>query len=287
MTAGAALMTGAAGYLGRRVAARLAAQGWVVHAILRPSSKRDGLPSMQVHEIEDVYACEAIVRSVAPNAVIHVAAPTAKANVRDVIEAAVGLPAALAAGAEALASPPRMVETGSWWEWDENGAHGPVNLYAAAKTAGRETLAQAARRGRISLASVILHDVYGPSDWRRKLLPRLLDAAQTGETVAMTDGWQTLDWIHVDDAAAAVLATLNAATDATPQIFAAGAERMTLRDVVATIIAQGGRLTADWGALPAPIHQRARPGASFPPPPGWAAQRKLSDHIASELAAQL
>lgn len=277
-----ALITGATGFLGQATVRAAQDAGWTLHAALRSG---DAPPGVAAVPIADAYAAEAAMRAIQPDVVLHLAAPLATADARTIVEAAVGLPTALAAGAEACASPPVVVETASWWEWDEAGAHAPLNAYAAAKSAGRALLAQAHRRGTLRLVSLIIHDLYGPKDPRPKLLPKLLAAARMGEAVPMTEGRQVIDWLHVDDAADAVLGAAQAApaTGARPALFAASAERRDIRAVVDLIQAAGGRLDPQWGALPTPAHARARPGDVAPPPPGWTPRRRLGDHIATTL----
>lgn len=279
-----ALITGATGFLGRATAEAAREAGWTMHATIRSGSPPPGASAVP---IADAYDVEAAMRAVRPDVVLHLAAPPADADAQTIVEAAVGLPAAIAAGAETCATPPVVVETASWWEWDQDGAHAPLNAYAAGKAAGRGMLAQAHRRGALRLVSLIIHDLYGPDDPRPKLLPALLAAARRGDAIALTEGRQVLDWLHVEDAAAAVLAAARAAPgpDAPPALFSAAAERFDLRTIADLINAVGGRLAPQWGARPQPAHARRRPTDVAPPPPAWAPQRRLAGFIGASLAA--
>lgn len=292
MSAGAepVLVTGATGYLGHRLVRSLLERGERVAALVRPCSRLERLPT----DVEPVLAATAmeaaaVVRRVAPRGIVHCAAPPATAPLPDILDAAVALPAALAEGARGLAVPPILVEIGSWWEWDEAGRPIPANAYAAAKTAGRAMLAAAAGAGALRLASLIPHDIYGPADWRGKVLDRMVAAAREGAYLSATPGRQVLDWVHVDDVIGAILDRLDAGaggTGAAMSVHALGHERLSLRDVAALISKIVGPITVAWGAVDYPPHQRMAPGVPHPPPPNWRPTRRLADHLRDLVAGE-
>lgn len=277
------LVTGATGYLGSRLVRTLLERGECVAAVVRPGSHLDRLAA-DAEPVLIATAMEAstVVRRVAPRGIVHCAAPPATAPLPDVLDAAVALPAALAEGARGLPRPPTLVELGSWWEWDEVGRPIPANSYAAAKTAGRAMLAAAAGAGALRLASLIPHDIYGPDDWRGKVLDQMVAAAREGAHLSATPGRQVLDWVHVDDVIGAILDRLDAGTFGTGaaiSLHALGHERLSLRDVAALISKIVGPITVAWGAVDYPPNQRMAPGVPHPPPPDWRPTRTLVEHL--------
>lgn len=279
----AILVTGATGYLGHRLVRALIARGDRVLALVRPDSDRSKLPpTVEPILCPQGFAAEAIVARTAPRAIVHAAAPPPSADLATILDAAVTLPSALAAGAEAAPVTPLTVELGSWWEWDAAGLAIPANRYAAAKTAGRAMLTAAAGSGHLHLRSLILHDVYGPQDWRGKLLDRMIAAARDGTRLPATPGYQILDWVHVDDVIAAILTALDepiSDTSAPISAWAIGHERLSLRAVAALVAEKIGPLAIDWGAIDYPAFQRMAPNVPLAALPNWRPRRRLADTL--------
>jgi nucleoside-diphosphate-sugar epimerase len=80
---------------------------------------------------------------------------------------------------------------------------------------------------------------YGPGEPAERLVPSVIRGIVNGNPVDCTDGSQVRDFLYVDDAAAALVALLDARADGTFNI--GSGTGMTLREVVAVITAQLGR----------------------------------------------
>lgn len=193
------VLTGATGFIGRHLQARLLAQGLPVRALVRPRSRN----LAQLHP-----ACEALQVALDDNAALT----RALADARAVIYAAGSVRGARpehfhqanVAGVErtaqalaALAEPPPLLLLSSL-----AASRPELSDYAASKAAGERALAR-----HPGLPWTILRPpaVYGPGD--REMLP-LLVWIRRGVMLVPGPAGQRLSLLHVEDLAAAALAWL-------------------------------------------------------------------------------
>ena len=281
------LLTGATGYVGAHTARVALERGLEVHALVRPGSATDRLPPGVVrHELDGSYASvERAVAATTPDACIHLAAMVQPRPTPDEARAMLDAGPLLAVHlAEALTSAgggaerPAVVSAGTYWEFAQDGSYAPNSLYAATKRATHDLLAAYVPRG-LRAITLVLFDVYGPDDWRGKLLPALLKAAAEGRRLPATPGTQRLDMVHIDDVAIALLhAAETARAMPAPALatFAAGSGTpRPLREIVGLLERIAGRDgdpggIADWGAVPFPPGQVHEPVSVLPRLPGWA-----------------
>jgi nucleoside-diphosphate-sugar epimerase len=82
----------------------------------------------------------------------------------------------------------------------------PPEPYGATKSAGG--VLQRTRARELGLPAWYLRfaSLYGPGDYPTKFLPAAVSAAVTGQPFEMTPGEQVREWLHTEDAVAAVLA---------------------------------------------------------------------------------
>jgi nucleoside-diphosphate-sugar epimerase len=269
-------VTGAAGFLGRRVVSQLIARGDAVHMLSRAQGS-GALPphaNLHVHRYDDPSQLETVLTGVRPDAVIHLAAASRPAeratDIAPTIEVNVTLGVQVLHAA-AVAGARSFVHAGSWWEGAL--ADGPATLYAAAKRGFREIVAYYSARASMPATTLWVYDTYGPDDTRKKFIGLLVDAWKRGAPLPASHGLQRLDFVHVDDAARAfVMATDRAVASDQPAVegFAvrSGVTR-SLRDVVASAErALGAPLRVEWGAVPAKNETLVPP--EWPILPGWA-----------------
>jgi nucleoside-diphosphate-sugar epimerase len=288
------LLTGGTGFVGGHLARRLFADGWDVHAVVRPSPVRttrtalaDALGENQVH-IHDgtMEGMARIVQGVRPTIIFHVASMVLTQHspsdicglVRSNIEFGLQL-----AEAGALHGVRQFINTGTAWQHFGDADYSPVNLYAATKQAMTDLLRYYADAGAMRITNLELFDTYGPNDPRQKFFALLRNASAAGHTLAMTAGEQWIDVVYIDDVVEAYLAAARGVTEAgTPfDTFAVSSGRpIPLREVVATWqrIAQRS-VHVVWGAKAYRPREIMRPWSRGKPLPDWQARVDLEEGI--------
>jgi nucleoside-diphosphate-sugar epimerase len=280
-----ALVTGAGGFVGRHLVARLSADGWDVAGLTRADV-----------DLTDPVAAAAAVRAADPDVVFSLAAGRAKGTVRE-----------RAATVQVNTSPwlvdalpdrcRAVVRLGSSTEYAasprplaEDAAPEPRGFFGATKAAGSILLqAAAAERG---VRAVVLRafQVYGPGDHATRLVPVVLSAARTGGTVPLPARLSRRDWVWVGDVVEACVraaeeealpsgTVLNIGTgvQTSTEELVATAERVTGRPIATIPGAHPGRDwdTADWGADPSAAGRLL----------GWAPTVDLAEGLARTWAA--
>jgi CDP-paratose synthetase len=172
----------------------------------------------------------------------------------------------------------RLINAGSYWEYGSEGGYDPNTLYAASKRAFQDILVYFERKRGLDSATLVLFDVYGPGDWRPKMLPELLRSFMAGKSLDLTAGEQVMDMLHVEDAAAGFLvAADHLVPNSGHTVYAlTGRQRYTLREIVGMIGEELGsppRIT--FGAKNYPSHQIFAPVADLPVLPGWTPRIEL------------
>ncbi len=292
-----ALVTGATGYLGLALTADLHARGWDVHALTRPASSRARLA--HILPLDRIYpsaiapeATADVVERLKPAAIFHLAATGriahGVADIVPMIEANFALGAAVAE--VAAASSTALLVAGSYWEYGEAGTGGPNSLYAATKRALDPLLAYYGERRGLRWTKLVLHDIYGPDDWRRRLVTQLIEAAETGTAIELTEGLQEIEPLHVDDASGAFVQAAEVLLEGRtlPRVVGiGGGERVTLRALATLIeVATGRGIDARWGARPYPEGQIFKP-AELPRLPSWQPRHTLKGGLETVVASLL
>jgi nucleoside-diphosphate-sugar epimerase len=284
-----ALVTGASGYVGLRLARRLAAVGWEVHVLLRACSNAAALAgaAFTVHrfsgETDDLVQ---ILGRAAPDVVFHVAAAFVAehgpGDVAPLVQANLLFSTQLAE-AMRVSGVRTLLNTGTAWQHLGNRDYDPVNLYAATKQAFEAILAFYVNAHGFRVATLALSDTYGPDDMRPKLMTALWRAARSGEALAMASGGQLLDMVYVDDVVDAYLAAERALRTAGPvqlQYRVSSGAPLRLTELVAAFEAAAGvRLDVRWGARLDRQREMLVPWTGAMPPPGWQARVLLADGI--------
>jgi nucleoside-diphosphate-sugar epimerase len=253
-------VTGAGGFVGRHLVARLRADGWHVAALTRAEV-----------DLTDPVAAAAAVRAADPDVVFSLAAGRAKATAAERAETVQvntspwlvdALPdrcravVRLGSSTEYAASPRPLAE---------DAALEPRGFFGATKAAGSILLRAAAAERGVRAAVLRAFQVYGPGDQPTRLVPVVLAAARTGGTVPLPARLSRRDWVWVGDVVDACVraavepslpngTVLNIGTGvqtSTTELVAV-AERVTGRPIATSPGAHPGRDwdTANWVADP-------------------------------------
>lgn len=272
-----AIVTGATGFIGSALTARLVSQGWEVHGLVRD----DGLPvpaGLVPHAIDGT--TDSIVNAVvaaAPDVAFHLASLFLPSHGPEQVASLVSsnvLFGTQLLEALHLSGCDRLVNTGTVWQHYAGAEYEPVSLYAATKQAFEDVIAfYVAARG-FKAVTLELFDTYGPNDPRPKLFSLLREAARSGSRLRMSPGEQLIDYVYIDDITSAFIlaAERMLSTDAPIQerFEVRTGHPLPLREIVslyATLTAHS--IDVEWGALPYREREMMVPWAGGSELPGW------------------
>jgi UDP-glucose 4-epimerase len=258
-------VTGASGFIGSHLCARLCQEGNEVHAVSRTASSTDtGALHWWQGDCSDLATVRRIVRAVRPQIVFHLASyvsgsraleavlPTFHHNLMSTVNL---LTEATEVGCQ------RIVLVNSLEEPEGQGNKiVPSSPYAAAKwassTYGRmfhELYQTPVIIARIAMA-------YGPDQKDiRKLVPYVTLALLRGETPKLTSGHRLADWVYIDDVVVGLLAA-SSVRDIEGCTIDLGCGILTpVRTVAMHLVSLlGSAVTPDFGALPERLLEQAR-----------------------------
>ena len=259
------LVTGAGGFVGRRAVAALAARGHEVHG----AGRGEPPPGVHAWHRADLLApggAEDAAAAAGAEALLHLAwyAEPGRYWVAPENEAWIGASLRLLR-AFAAAGGRRAVMAGSSAEYRWGGdvlseastPLEPATLYGACKHATHVAARAAAAQLEVELAWARLFFLYGPGEDERRLVAGVARGLLAGERVPTTDGTQRRDFLHVDDAAAALAALLESGVRGAVNV--ASGEAHEVRALIAAVArAAGGEDRVDLGALPQRAGEPAR-----------------------------
>jgi nucleoside-diphosphate-sugar epimerase len=251
------LVTGAGGFVGRHVTPLLTAAGFDVHAVASAGPRERGDCTWHQADLLDASQRESLIAAARADALLHLAwcakPPDywqSPENVRW-----------LAASFElvrlfAEQGGTRVVGVGSCAEYDWR--HGycteettpllPASLYGSAKASCGTVLDAYAREARFSAAWGRLFFLFGPFDSPLRLVPSLVRTLNAGQPARCTAGSHMRDFLHVGDAAEALVALLR--SNACGPVNIGSGSPVRVGDVARHVAAQIGRpdlLTVDEG----------------------------------------
>lgn len=263
-----ALVTGAGGFVGAHLCARLVGEGWEVVGSVRPGGSGWRLEALGVAgsvevvavDLSDRGATAALAAGSGCDAAFLLAAARAGSTAEERATTAAVNGASGRWAVEALPERCRaVVRLGSSTEYagsdgpmDESTPLRPRGFFGTTKADGsRQVVAAAAERG---LRATVLRafQVYGPLDHPGRLVPAAFRAAGTGEVLPLTEPGRCRDWVHVDDVVRACV--LAAAADGLPggQVLNIGTGRQVANEVVVAEVGgvAGAPVRVDVGAHP-------------------------------------
>jgi nucleoside-diphosphate-sugar epimerase len=213
-----ALVTGASGFIGGHLVARLLDEGSRVSVLVRSSS---ALPSKWRDRVS-IIACddfsEGNLRQVCRagfETVFHLAAYGVLPGNRDsddMVRINVMLSAALARLCSAWNA--SLIMTGSSAEYRRPATNDPIRetapleqgkLYGSSKAAGGLIASAIACEAGTGFRLLRLFKAYGAGEAPYRLLPALVKDLSRGERVALSAGTQVMDFVYIDDIVEAIL----------------------------------------------------------------------------------
>jgi UDP-glucose 4-epimerase len=262
------LVTGGAGFIGRRVVRALLDQGHEVTSV-----DKQAFPDDRVHSVVGDLCDPAVVATaVRPGTevIVHLAAVT---SVLRSMEDPAGTFRLNVGATASLLECARLTGVKTFLLASTNAVTGdvgsatiteqiplrPLTPYGATKAAGEMLLAAYAGSYGLHGAALRFSNVYGPGmEAKDSFIPRLMRAARDGKGVQVYgDGTQVRDLVHVDDIVAGIMVAWHAGHNG-PLILGSG-ESVTVNDIIAAARAvTGAELPAEHvppkpGEMPAVI----------------------------------
>ncbi|MEX0663497.1 MAG: NAD(P)-dependent oxidoreductase [Acidimicrobiia bacterium] len=211
------LVTGGGGFVGAPAVTELGQRGFEVHVAARHQGANPTAREWHVLDLLDGASLDALIKSVAPTHLLHLAWCTEHGAFWDdpANDAWVEATARLA-GAFREAGGQRIVVAGSCaqygWDGDSLGPDGfaserdtprrPATRYGVAK----ETVARGLDR---SAAMGLVFFPYGPNEQPGRLVPTVTRSLLEGTPAPISSGMQVRDFLHVADCGAAFAALLD------------------------------------------------------------------------------
>jgi nucleoside-diphosphate-sugar epimerase len=259
------LITGAGGFVGAALAQRLVRDGHAVHVLLKGSTKRWRLASVQkdlrTHEIDltDFEGLQKLAGEVKPELVYHLAAHGAypfqsdpDAIIQTNILGTWNLLKALAKiDYQAFVSAGSSSEYGfKDFAMRETDLPEPNSYYAVAKCAQTLLCQHVARTEKRSINTLRIFSAYGPFEEPTRLVPTLIRRALKGEELLLVPPDTARDFVFVEDIVDAFLQTNQLGKLQGEVINLGTGVQSTVRDVVESILRHtGARVECRWGAM--------------------------------------
>jgi nucleoside-diphosphate-sugar epimerase len=282
------LVTGATGFLGRRLCARLQAEGVEIHAVSRSrqGNGEDGIRWSRVG-LEEGPAVERLVQDTKPEVIFHLSGLSNGAPSLDLVQAT--FQSQLASTVNVLTAATRsgcrrVILIGSLEEPTDAPAQGvPTSPYAAAKWGTGMYARMFHRLYQTPVVVARIYMAYGPGQAEEKIVPYTILSLLNGRPPRLSSGRRALDWIYVDDAVDGLVRTAAADEDigGTTLEFGSGTP-VTIREVVDEIVTIiEPKVRPEFGALPDRPADAVRTADSRGAATllGWRARTSLSEGL--------
>jgi len=280
------ILTGATGYIGRKLLSRLLERGHSVSVVVREKSPRlSSLPA----DIEKIFYDGTFnslldgMKDKESGLVIHVASlfltQHKPEDIGNLIDSNIKFPchileAMLACGLT------EIINTGTSWQHYENGDYNPVNLYAASKQAFLDMLKFYQEAHQFKAITLELFDTFGPDDERKKLFHLLQEVAKTGKTLKMSPGQQLLDIVYIDDVLNAYEIAIKQSGKLVGTFTVASGQLHNLQEIVAIYSRiSHKKLNIEFSALPYRLREVMKPWEHHRNLPGWTCKLSLEEGI--------
>ncbi len=206
------VITGATGYIGSELVAKLHALN-DVHLLVRdPAAARDlhDLPREQVHAIlDEPGSIAALFQRIAPNLVFHLATQYERQDdsekVGPMVDANVRFGSLVLDAASHVPDCP-VVVAGSHFQFAGRPGRS-ASFYASTKNALCEIAAYLQEARDLRWIQPVIFDVYGPGDTRPKLVNILIDRISSGQPVSLPDPEPLHHFVYIDDVIEALISS--------------------------------------------------------------------------------
>jgi nucleoside-diphosphate-sugar epimerase len=239
---GRVVVSGASGFLGRRLCARLQREGAEIHAVSRSRHEegQDGLRWWQV-AMEDGAAVERMVQETKPEQIFHLSGLSSGAPGLDLVQPT--FQSQLASTVNVLTAAARfgcqrVILIGSLEEPAGTAEDGvPASPYGAAKWGAAMYARMFHRLYQTPVVIARVYMAYGPGQAEEKIVPYTIRSLLRGQAPRLSSGRRRLDWIYVDDAVEGLVQAAEAdGVDGSTLEFGSG-RAVSIREVVDELVA--------------------------------------------------
>jgi nucleoside-diphosphate-sugar epimerase len=232
-----ALVTGATGFIGSALTAKLLQKGANVFAISRGEMDSGDGVHWRRGDLSDPAFVETTIQEVRPDYIYHLASHVLGAREFEVVESTFRsnfLSAFNLLIATHQTPCKRLILAGSFEEYNSHTETIiPSSPYTAAKIAASNYARMFHKLYGTPVCMAALYMVYGPGQIDlTKLLPYVILKTLKGESPQMTSGVRKIDWIYVDDVVSALLQMAEAPDIDGMTIDIGSGESITIEDIV-------------------------------------------------------
>lgn len=286
------LITGITGYIGSHLARKLLSDWEVCGLVREPLNLEyisDIASQIKMFRYDGTYdSMAAALRACQPDLVYHLAAyytgGHSAEHIQKLLDSNIGMGLHLL---EAMSAHrvPSLVSASTVMAHYQGEEYRPLNLYAATKRAFSDLLAYYVDAGMLRAVTLVLSDTYGPGDHRPKVLNLIRASAQAGEGLALSQGNQDYDLVHIDDV---IRAFQLAGTQLLEGRLQGGTFQvvpqspLTLRETAEKMLQlHGSSWQGGWGARPPAQREILRAVRVYPTLPGWTPAVSLEKGLSS------
>jgi UDP-glucose 4-epimerase len=239
---GRVLVSGASGFLGRRLCAHLQRDGAEIHAVSR-SRHGEGEGGLRWWRLamDDAEAVDRLVQDTKPEQIFHLSGLSNGAPGLDLVQSTFQSQLASTVNvltAAARSGCRRVILIGSLEEPTAGPEDGvPASPYGAAKWGAAMYARMFHRLYQTPVVIARVYMAYGPGQAEGKIVPYTIRSLLQGQAPQLSSGRRCLDWIYVDDAVEGLVQAAAAdGVDGTTLEFGSGIA-VSIKDVVDEIVA--------------------------------------------------
>lgn len=284
------LVSGATGFIGQNLVAKLVDNGHDTYAIVRENSD-----TSDIHKDVKLYSYNGDLNTLIEffknekfNGVIHLASHFLAAHNPNDISSLIT--SNMQFGTELLEASKSsnvtwFINTGTFWQNYEDESYNPVNLYSATKEAFEDIAKFYTQTSNLIFTTIKLNDTFGPNDTRAKVFNLWTKIAQSGERLSMSAGEQIIDISYIDDVINAYeqlvnLLGENAIQHSSKTYVVTNQERVSLKELAKIFEkATDSKLDIDWGGRGYRDREVMSPYNLGEVVPGWEQQYSLVEAI--------
>ena len=291
-----ALVTGAGSFIGSELVRGLTKHRVSTHILVRPGSDTKRLEGLsvppQIHVTDGSGASISnILDQVSPQIVFHFAGVYSREEkaedipnlIQSNIEFATQLLDAICRVNKRNRNIKGVINTGSYFQYFDSSTTA-LNLYAATKNAFEQIATYYSERFTLPITTLVLFDIFGPRDWRTKLLPVILDAQFSGTILDLPRNDLLLNFVHSDDAVECFITAaeqlIMGVTETNLHNYAVRNDKdFKISEIIELFEKFGPEpLQTNWGKWNAPEREITLPWKG-PRLPGWQPKISLEDGV--------